>query len=121
MPRAPRRARASSSTPPGTLPWKDGRIEVSLTGDGEVRRLEPGRQADQAGDEVEAGLDAGSQGDEPARQAAGGTAPGHAGTSTPVSAGSGGHLDEPPLSAATCAGDAPFCGPNTVAASVKRS
>ena len=46
---------------------------MALARDDQVGPLQTGGQADEAGDEVEAGLDAGPQGDQTARQPTGGT------------------------------------------------
>ena len=55
----------------GHLAAEGGRVEVALAGHHDVGGLQPGRQTDQAGDEVESRLNASTERDESAGQAAG--------------------------------------------------
>ena len=95
---------------------------MALAGDDEVRPLQALAQADQAGHEVEAGLNAGAQGDQASRQPARRAATGHAGdVDARLAAVARGHRRRGAGRArATCAAVAPFCGPKTAAASPKR-
>ena len=63
----------------GHLAPEGGRVEVALTGDGQVGPLEAAGQADQTGHEVEARLDAGPERQQPPGQPAGRARPGHGG------------------------------------------
>ena len=72
-------------------------IEVSFPGHGEVRPLQAFAEVDQAGHEVESGLNAGAQGDQAPCQPARSASTGNAGdVDTGLAAIARGHLGEPP-------------------------